>query len=59
MMGKLSSTKEKYQAAQMRKEPTRRRVPVFSYSKIIWGCIQKFQDWPPGAKTANGTGLCH
>jgi hypothetical protein len=35
MMGKLSSTKEKYQAAQMRKEPTRRRVPVFSYSKII------------------------
>jgi hypothetical protein len=22
-------------------------------------CIQKFQDWPPGARTANGTALCH
>jgi hypothetical protein len=26
---------------------------------IIRGCIQKFQDWPPGARTANGTALCH
>jgi hypothetical protein len=25
----------------------------------IRGCIQKFPDWPPGAKTANGTALCH
>jgi hypothetical protein len=23
------------------------------------GCIQKFPDWPPGARTANGTVLCH
>jgi hypothetical protein len=23
------------------------------------GCIQKFQDWQPGARTANGTALCH
>jgi hypothetical protein len=23
------------------------------------GCIQKFPDWPPGARTANGTALCH
>jgi len=23
------------------------------------GCIQKFQDWPPGARTVNGTTLCH
>jgi hypothetical protein len=23
------------------------------------GCIQKFLDWPPGARTANGTALCH
>jgi hypothetical protein len=23
------------------------------------GCIQKFSDWPPGARTANGTALCH
>jgi hypothetical protein len=22
-------------------------------------CIQKFSDWPPGARTANGTALCH
>jgi ribosomal protein S16 len=23
------------------------------------GCIHKFPDWPPGARTANGTALCH
>jgi hypothetical protein len=23
------------------------------------GCIQKFPDWQPGARTANGTALCH
>jgi hypothetical protein len=23
------------------------------------GCIQKFLDWLPGARTANGTALCH
>jgi hypothetical protein len=30
--------------------------------KAYWGnggCIQKFPDWPPGARTANGTDLCH
>jgi hypothetical protein len=25
----------------------------------VRGCIQKFSDWPPGARTANGTALCH
>jgi hypothetical protein len=25
----------------------------------IWGCIQKFPDWPPGARTVNATALCH
>jgi hypothetical protein len=25
----------------------------------IRGCIQKFPNWPPGARTANGTALCH
>jgi hypothetical protein len=25
----------------------------------IQGCIQKFSDWLPGARTANGTALCH
>jgi hypothetical protein len=24
----------------------------------IRGCIQKFPDWPPTARTANGTALC-
>jgi len=23
------------------------------------GCIQKFPDWPPGARTANDTALCY
>jgi len=26
---------------------------------FIRGCIQKFPDWPPGARTANGTILYH
>jgi hypothetical protein len=25
----------------------------------VRGCIQKFPDWPPGERTANGTALCH
>jgi hypothetical protein len=25
----------------------------------IEGCIQKFPDWPRGARTANGAALCH
>jgi hypothetical protein len=25
----------------------------------VGGCVQKFPDWPPGARTANGTALCH
>jgi hypothetical protein len=24
----------------------------------LWGCIQKFLDWPPGVRTANGTAPC-
>jgi hypothetical protein len=27
--------------------------------RAIRECIQKFPDWPPGARTANGTALCH
>jgi len=26
---------------------------------IVRGCIQKFPDWPPAARNANGTVLCH
>jgi hypothetical protein len=29
------------------------------YLHKIRGCIQKLSDWPPGARTANGTVLCH
>jgi hypothetical protein len=25
----------------------------------VRGCIQKFPDWPPGARIANGKALCH
>jgi hypothetical protein len=30
--------------------------PAYWY---IGRCIQKFPDWPPGPRTANGTALCH
>jgi len=26
---------------------------------VVRECIQKFPDWPPGARTANGTALYH
>jgi len=26
---------------------------------VLRVCIQKFPDWPPGVRTANGTALCH
>jgi hypothetical protein len=29
------------------------------YLFILRWCIQKFPDWSPGARTANGTALCH
>jgi hypothetical protein len=29
---------------------------IYAY---VRGYIQKFPDWPPGARTANGTALCH
>jgi hypothetical protein len=25
----------------------------------VRGCIQKFPNWPPGARTASGAALCH
>jgi hypothetical protein len=30
-----------------------------SFRDSIRWCIQKFPDWPPGARTANVTALCH
>jgi hypothetical protein len=29
-------------------------VPVFEQSKTVQGCIQKFPDWPPEVRAANG-----
>jgi hypothetical protein len=34
-------------------------VPRLGMLGAIRGCIQKFPDWPHGARTANGTVLCH
>jgi hypothetical protein len=34
-------------------------VYSLSIAKVIGGCIQKFPDWSPGARTAYGTVLCH
>jgi hypothetical protein len=35
-------------------------IPFFFPERsIIRGYIQKFPDWPPGARTANVTALCH
>jgi len=28
-------------------------------TSFMQGCIQNFPDWPPGARSANGTALCH
>jgi hypothetical protein len=33
------------------------KVPL-TKQQCVRGCIQKFPDWPPGARTANGTALC-
>jgi hypothetical protein len=40
-----------------------RTVPLYPspyfYTRYVRERIQKFPDWPPGARTANGTVLCH
>jgi hypothetical protein len=35
---------------------SRTRIPL---NVGLRGCTQKFWDWPPGARTTNGTVLCH
>jgi hypothetical protein len=32
---------------------------IYDAHYVIQGCIQKFPYWPPRARTANGTILCH
>jgi hypothetical protein len=39
---------------ECRKEVIFSAILVFMNKEIIRGCIQKFPDWPPGARTANG-----
>jgi hypothetical protein len=34
-------------------------VAPFCSTVAIRGCIHKFPDWSPGARTASGTALCH
>jgi len=34
-------------------------VSCNKYYQSVRGCIQKFPDWPPGARTANDIALCH
>jgi hypothetical protein len=34
-------------------------VNIMMDLREIRGCNQKFPDWKPGARTANGTALCH
>jgi hypothetical protein len=40
-----------------RKSGSRVRNPAEGMD--IRACIQKFPEWPPGARIANGTALCH
>jgi hypothetical protein len=35
------------------------RYKVRIVNTVVRGCIQKFPGWPSGARTANGTALCH
>jgi len=35
------------------------RKQMMTFKFDTWPCIQKFPDCPPGARTANGTALCH
>jgi hypothetical protein len=37
----------------------RQVISLFNDAFVIRRCIQKFPDWPPGARTAIGTALCH
>jgi hypothetical protein len=48
-----------YSAASRHFLPLMSKYSPLKYPQIIRGCIQKFPDWPPGARTADGTALCH
>jgi hypothetical protein len=34
-------------------------VVMMMMELVMRGCIQKFPDWLPGARTSNGIALCH
>jgi hypothetical protein len=41
-------------------DSVRKLLDTSSYvCTYVQRCTQKFPDWPPGARTANGTILCH
>jgi len=42
-----------------RAQSTSRTLVRVWYFIKIWRCIQRFLDWHPGARTANGITLCH
>jgi hypothetical protein len=53
---------KKKKKKKKKKDIAERKNAKETYKKksiYIRGCIQKFPDWPPGARTANGTALCH
>jgi len=35
------------------------RIVINDKPEMVKNSIQKFPNWPPGARTANGTALCH
>jgi hypothetical protein len=39
-------------------KPERKKKSRSGYLRVR-DCIQHFPDWPPGARTSNGTALCH
>jgi hypothetical protein len=40
-------------------QPLQTRFNGVVLKQEIRGCIQKFPEWPPGAKTVYGRALCH
>jgi hypothetical protein len=51
--------KENFYRPESVESGTARKEEHESSKNMIRGCIKKFPDWPPGARTANGTALCH
>jgi hypothetical protein len=51
-----------YSVVRLHVLPSFRFMVQLKYKILMWklrGCIQKFPDWPLGARIANGTALCY